>query len=69
MHATIKQFVENDKFQNFIMGLIILNGITMGFETSKSFALEYFTFFEWFNTFVVTVFTIEIALRIYAHKT
>jgi voltage-gated sodium channel len=50
------------------MGIIILNGITMGFETSKSFATEYSTFFELFNLFVVTVFTIEIALRIYVHK-
>jgi len=68
MHHTIKHFVENSKFQNFIMGIIILNGITMGFETSKSFATDYHTFFELFNLFVVTVFTIEIALRIYVHK-
>jgi voltage-gated sodium channel len=51
------------------MGLIVLNGITMGIETSKSLALEYGTFFTLFNTFVVTVFTIEIILRIYVHKT
>ena len=69
MHHTIKNLVENSKFQNFIMGIIILNGITMGFETSKSFATNYHTFFELFNLFVVTVFTIEIALRIYVHKT
>jgi len=68
MHHTIKNLVENSKFQNFIMAIIILNGITMGFETSKSFAADYYTFFELFNMFVVTVFTIEIALRIYVYK-
>ena len=68
MYNTIKQFVEDSKFQNFIIGLIILNGITMGFETSKSFATDYYTFFEWFNFFVITIFTIEIALRIYVYK-
>ena len=68
MYNTIKQFVEDSKFQNFIIGLIVLNGITMGFETSKSFATDYYTFFEWFNFFVITVFTIEIALRIYVYK-
>ena len=68
MHHALKHFVENSKFQNFIMAIIILNGITMGFETSKSFATEYHSFFELFNLFVVTVFTIEIALRIYVHK-
>ena len=65
-----KHLVENSKFQNLIMGIIIiiLNGITMGFEISKSFATDYHTFFELFNLLVVTVFTIEIALRIYVHK-
>ena len=69
MKKTIYTLVENSKFQNFIMGLIVLNGITMGFETSKSLALEYGAFFTLFNIFVVTVFTIEIILRIYVHKT
>ncbi|WP_309496542.1 ion transporter [Sulfurovum sp.] len=68
MYNTIKQFVEDSKFQNFILGLIILNGITMGLETSKQFATDYYTFFEWFNFFVITVFTIEIVLRIYVYK-
>lgn len=65
----IQRLVESSMFQNFIMGLIILNGITMGIETSKSMALEYGTFFNTFNTFVVTVFTIEIILRISVYKT
>ena len=68
MYHNIKHLVESSKFQNFIIGLIILNGITMGFETSKSFAKEYHTFFELFNLFVMSIFTIEIALRIYVHK-
>lgn len=64
----IQKLVESNKFQNFIMGLILLNGITMGIETSKSMVLEYGSFFTLFNTFVVSVFTIEIILRIYVHK-
>ena len=68
MHHTIKRLVESRNFQNFIMGIIILNGITMGLETSKSFAADYHTFFELFNMAVITIFTIEITLRIYVHK-
>ncbi len=68
MTENIKNLVESSKFQNFIMSLIILNGITMGFETSKQFASEYHTFFDIFNFLVITIFTIEIALRIYVHK-
>ena len=68
MIHTIKHFIENSKFQNFIMLLIILNGITMGFETSKEFTSQYHTFFTLFNAFVISVFTIEILLRIYVYK-
>jgi len=50
------------------MILIILNGITMGFETSKQLATDYGSFFEWFNFFVITVFTIEVSLRIYINR-
>jgi voltage-gated sodium channel len=50
------------------MSLIILNGITMGLETSKHLAIDYANLFEWFNFFVIAVFTIEVSLRIYIHK-
>ncbi|MEA1952776.1 MAG: ion transporter [Campylobacterota bacterium] len=68
MYKTIERFVEDKRFQNFIIALIVLNGITMGFETSKHFATEYHMFFNLFNMFVVTAFTIEIILRIYVHR-
>jgi len=69
MKQTIQTLVESSKFQNFIMALIILNGITMGMETSKSLALKYDIFFSLFNTIVLSIFTIEIILRIFVYKT
>ncbi|VAY88135.1 Voltage-gated sodium channel subunit [hydrothermal vent metagenome] len=68
MYIKIKKIVENKYFQNFIISLIILNGITMGIETSKNISLNYNTFFNIFNIFVISSFTIEIILRIYVHK-
>ena len=68
MYQTIKTFITHNHFQNFIMLLIILNGITMGIETSKEYASNFSGFFDLFNTFVVTAFTLEIILRIYVHK-
>ncbi len=50
------------------MILIILNGITMGFETSKELSSNYGSLFNSFNTFVVSIFTIEVLLRIYVHR-
>ena len=60
-------FVESDGVQNFIIGLIMLNAVTMGLET-----------FSWWRqllgkgTFVldqifVLIFAAEILLKLYAH--
>lgn len=68
MQEKILHFVQNDKFQNFIILLIIINGITMGLETSKSIMSDYGSYLHLFDTFVITIFTIEIILRIYAHR-
>ena len=64
----IKSLVESKKFQNFIIVLIILNGITMGLETSKSVTQSFGSIIAFFDIFVITVFTIEVSLRIYAHR-
>lgn len=64
----IKSLVESKLFQNFIITLIIINGITMGLETSKTVMNSVGTFINIFDKFVITIFTIEVALRIYAHR-
>ena len=68
MYTKIKQFVESSNFQNFIIGLIIINGITMGLETSKGIMADYGTILHMFDKFVITIFTIEIILRIYVNR-
>ncbi len=64
----IKQLVESKLFQNFIITLIIINGITMGLETSKPFMASFGTFIHIFDKFVITIFTIEIILRIMTYR-
>lgn len=61
--------MESNLFTKFIIYLIILNGITMGLETSKSFMLSFGDYALLFNQIVITIFTIEIALRIYVYRT
>jgi len=68
MQEKILQLVQSSKFQNFIMLLIIINGITMGLETSQAITSEYGTFINTFDVAVITIFTIEIILRVYAHR-
>ena len=68
MNTKIKNFVESNFFSKFIIYLIVLNGITMGLETSKSFMSSFGDYALIFNQIVITIFTIEILLRIYVHK-
>ncbi|MDY0116055.1 MAG: ion transporter [Sulfurimonadaceae bacterium] len=68
MYKRIFNFVECAKFQNFIILLIIINGITMGLETSSSIMEDFGGFLHFFDRFVISIFTIEIALRIYVHR-
>ena len=68
MFNKIKTFIESKYFQNFIMALIIINGITMGFETSKSIVENYGYYLHIFDKFVISIFTVEIILRIYVNR-
>ena len=68
MFNTIKNFIESKIFQNFIISLIILNGITMGLATSSSIMDTYGSLIHNFDIFVLTMFTIEIILRIYVNR-
>jgi len=68
MNNQIKNIVLSKLFQNFIISIIILNGITMGLETSKSFMSSFGEFITLFDKVVITIFIIEIIMRIYVHR-
>lgn len=68
MHGKIETIVQSKNFVNFITYLIILNGITMGLETSKEFMANFGEVTSLFNTLVISIFTLEIAMRIYVHR-
>ncbi len=68
MYNKTKDIVQSSFFQNFIIAIIILNGITMGMETSKDIMNSVGGFINIFDKIVITIFTIEIAMRIYVHR-
>jgi voltage-gated sodium channel len=68
MYEKIKIFIENKRFQNFIIALIVINGITMGMETSKNIMMNFGELLHAFDKFVILIFTIEISLRIYVYR-
>ncbi|MFK5895122.1 MAG: ion transporter [Pseudomonadota bacterium] len=69
MRNTIKNFIEVKYFQHFITFLIILNGVLLGLATSQDIISEYGTLIQNMDKIIVAIFTIEITLRIYVHRT
>ena len=67
MYLRIRNIVEWI-FSKFIIYLIVLNGITMGLETSKTFMQSFGVYTTIFNQIIIAIFTIEIILRIYVHR-
>ncbi len=68
MFNQIKLFIDSKRFQYFITTLIVLNGITMGLETSRDIMLSFSGVIELFNSLVIIIFVIEILLRIYIYR-
>ncbi len=68
MYDRIKTIVESSRFQTFIIFLIVLNGITMGIETSREMMGSFGSAVHLLDTLIISVFTLEIAMRIYVHR-
>ncbi len=68
MVQVVKKIVDNRFFKSFIIAIIVLNGITIGMETYKSLSYEYGDYFYIFNKMVISIFTIEVILRIYVYR-
>ncbi len=63
----IKQFCESSGFQNFIIGLIIFNSITIGFETSEKIMSSFGSTLLLIDKIILAVFVIEIVLKLYGY--
>ena len=59
--------VESSKFKNFILIVILINGIVMGLETYSGIINSYGEFLEFVDQVAIAIFIVEIVLRIYAH--
>jgi voltage-gated sodium channel len=63
----IKQFIESASVQNFIIGLIILNSITIGFETSDKVMSSIGNTLLLIDKIILAIFVLEITLKLYAY--
>ncbi|MCP4877853.1 MAG: ion transporter [Gammaproteobacteria bacterium] len=66
--ATIHRWVESSTMQNGIMALIVINAIILGLETVPQVMADFGIILLAIDHFILTVFVVEILLRIYIHR-
>jgi len=68
LRSSVQKLVELPRFTNFILVLIILNAILLGLETSPSVMADWGPLLITLDRAMLTVFTVELLLRIYAWR-
>ena len=63
----VKQFVEKNSVQNFIIALIIFNSITIGMETSSAIMNSFGNTLLLIDKIILAIFVLEITLKLYAY--
>jgi voltage-gated sodium channel len=66
--ARAARFVLSPAFQRTIIGLILLNAVTLGLETADSIVAQWGGLLYAVDKVLLVIFTIEIAIRIYAFR-
>ena len=66
MRYKINQLVDHSFFKKFIMGLIIVNAVILGLETSPKVMELVGRELQLFDQVVIIIFCIELGLRVYA---
>ncbi|MGH3994690.1 MAG: ion transporter, partial [Pseudonocardiaceae bacterium] len=63
----LRRFVDGDRFQRFIVAVIVLNAVTLGLETSDRMIAEYGWLLHAVDRIALAIFVVELALRLTAH--
>lgn len=66
--ARVARLVTSAAFQRVVIGLILLNAVTLGLETWDSLMAEYGGLFIAIDDTLLWIFTAELVLRIYAFR-
>jgi voltage-gated sodium channel len=62
------EWVESPRVQRFIVGLILLNAVTLGLETSAAVMSKIGGFLKLLDDAILTVFVLEILAKLYTHR-
>lgn len=64
----LKDLVTNPKFERFVLGVIIVNAITLGLETSQTVMSHIGGLLDWLDFFIICFFVFEVVARMIVHK-
>ncbi len=63
----VRRFVDDIRFQEAIIGVIVLNAITLGLETAPAVVAEVGGLLTALDNIALAIFVVELTLRIYGH--
>lgn len=66
MKKKLAKFLESDKFQRFIVALILINSILIGLETSPTYMKSFGYIIDQIDLIILGFFVLEITLKMYA---
>ena len=66
VRARVGELVESNRFQMFIVGVIVVNAITLGAETSTVLHAEFRPVLTTIDHLALAIFAVELAARLYA---
>ncbi|WP_330278099.1 ion transporter [Lentzea sp. NBC_00516] len=66
VRARVGELVESNRFQMFIVGVIVINAITLGAETSTVLEAKFGPLLTTIDHLALAIFTAELAARLYA---
>ncbi len=67
LRARLRQIVSSARWEKTVITIIVLNAITLGLETSSTVMTQAGTLLHTLDSIFLTIFVIEISLRIIAH--
>jgi voltage-gated sodium channel len=63
VHGRLKAFVENDRFERFIIVVIMINAALLGLETTEIGRGDLYPFLHVLDQLALAIFTVEIVLK------
>jgi len=66
--GALQRFVESMRFQYFIIGVIVLNAITLGMETSVTLVAKHGALLHALDRAALVIFTVEILAKLFVYR-